>query len=368
MFGKINELVENRHQNAREWKENGRKIVGYLCTYSPEEIVHASGGIPVRIVGSGEPISMADAHVQSFYCTFSRGFLDECFKGNYDYLDGLVGGYSCDHYHTAFEIWQRNRPVPFSRMVDMPSRVDTPEARSFFIEELKLFREKLGESFGLEIKDDALRESISVYNTNRMLLKEMYGLRKSMPPAVTGTETLLAVLSSTYTPKEEHNQILEGLLDQLKDREACSADDVRLMVVGSELDDARVYSLIEELRAVVVTDDICTGTRYMWNLTPEEGDPLEAIADRYLQKIPCPVKHPVDSRFEHIKTMVEEYDVQGIPVIARKFCNPHEWDMPRLFDFLKEIKIPYTLIELDTTFSKDEVQSKIQGLIDIIRG
>lgn len=369
MFSRVRELVENRHQNARGWKEkNGKKIVGYLCTYSPEEIAHAAGTIPVRIVGSTEPISMADAHIQSFYCTFSRGFMDECLKGNYSYLDGLVGGYSCDHYHTAFEIWRRNRPVFFSRMVDMPSKIATPEARRFFIEELKIFRQKIGEAFGAPVDDEALRHSISVYNASRSLLREFYHLRKKDVPAVTGTEALEVILSSMYTPKEEHNLLMEELLKQVKDREACPADAVRLMVIGSELDDARVYRLIEELGAVVVTDDICTGTRYMWNLASEEGDPIEAIADRYLNKIPCPVKHPSDGRYEHIENMVREFNVQGAVIILRKFCNPHEWDMPRLIDFLKKIKVPFTHIALDATFGRDEVQGKVRGLMDIIRG
>lgn len=369
MFEKVKELVENRHQNAIKWKESGdKRIVGYLCTYSPEEIVHASGAIPVRVVGSGEPVTMADAHVQSFYCTYSRGFLDECFKGNYDYLDGLIGGYSCDHYHTAFEIWQRNRPTFFHRMVDMPSRIDTPEARKCFIEELKLFRSKLAEAFEVEIDDEALRNSITVYNTNREMLKELYRLRQKDTPALTGTEALDIILSSMYTPKEEHNAILKGILEQLQGREACPSDSVRLMVVGSELDDSRVYSLIEGLGAVVVTDDICTGTRYMWNLASEEGDPIEAVADRYLNKIPCPVKHPGDARFKHIENMVSEYNVQGIAVILRKFCNPHEWDNPKLFGMLKQMKIPYTLIELDSTYTNDEVQDKVDGLIAIVKG
>ncbi len=369
MFERIRSLVENRHQNAKEWKEKGnKKIVGYLCTYSPEEIVHASGCIPVRVVGSGQPVTMANGHMQSFYCTFSRGFLDECLNGSYDYLDGLIGGYSCDHYHTAFEIWKRNRPIFFSRIVDMPSRIDTPEARAFYLEELKLFREKLGLSFDVKIDDEALHSSIKVYNTNRTLLKELYNLRKKDPPAITGTEALDVILSSMYTPKEEHNKLLEGLLEQLQGREACSGGGVRLMVVGSELDDSRVYGFIEELGAVVVTDDICTGTRYMWNLASEDGDPLEAVADRYLQKIPCPVKHPTDSRYRHIQDMVSEFDVQGAVIILRKFCNPHEWDNPRLTEFLRKIKVPFTHIELDTTYSSNEVQSKVQGLIDIIRG
>jgi benzoyl-CoA reductase/2-hydroxyglutaryl-CoA dehydratase subunit BcrC/BadD/HgdB len=66
--------------------------------------------------------------------------------------------------------------------------------------------------------------------------------------------------------------------------------------------------------------------------------------------------------------MVKEYDVAAVVVIQRKFCNPHEWDNPRLFKFLKGLNLPYTMIELDTTYMNNEIQSKVQGLIDIVRG
>ena len=47
---KFLQWATNRHEYAREWKKKtGKKLVGYLCTYSPEELFYAAGVLPVRI-------------------------------------------------------------------------------------------------------------------------------------------------------------------------------------------------------------------------------------------------------------------------------------------------------------------------------
>ena len=71
MFAKFEDIVENRHQRAKELKAQGKPLVGYMCSYVPEEIIYAAGAIPVRMLSSKEPPTLSDAHMQSFYCLFS---------------------------------------------------------------------------------------------------------------------------------------------------------------------------------------------------------------------------------------------------------------------------------------------------------
>ena len=43
---------------ARELKDQGKKIIGYLCAFTPLEIITAAGFIPFRIKGNvNEPIT-----------------------------------------------------------------------------------------------------------------------------------------------------------------------------------------------------------------------------------------------------------------------------------------------------------------------
>ncbi len=47
MFDQFVEWEKNRHDYAREWKaRTGGKVLGYFCTYVPEEIPYAAGVLP----------------------------------------------------------------------------------------------------------------------------------------------------------------------------------------------------------------------------------------------------------------------------------------------------------------------------------
>ena len=52
-FKLMQEHYRQRDLSAREWKEKGGKVVGYLCDNVPEEIIAAAGFFPFRL--SGDP-------------------------------------------------------------------------------------------------------------------------------------------------------------------------------------------------------------------------------------------------------------------------------------------------------------------------
>ena len=82
MIEKLKEWYEKRHEYAREWKsKTGRKVVGYFCTYVPEEILYAAGVLPVRILGSHEPQAVTEPHIFGMFCPFCRDCLAQGLKG-----------------------------------------------------------------------------------------------------------------------------------------------------------------------------------------------------------------------------------------------------------------------------------------------
>lgn len=83
-------LFTNRYQGVRELKGRGQRIVGWICTYVPEEIIHAAGMLPFRVIGGASETSRADAFLYSNNCTFVRNCLEQGLNGNLDFLDGIV--------------------------------------------------------------------------------------------------------------------------------------------------------------------------------------------------------------------------------------------------------------------------------------
>src|SRR4030067_2156228 len=77
-------------------KAKGGKVVGWVCIYAPEEVLHAAGILPIRIMGSPEPQSIADAYLQSNMCPFVRSCLSQGLLKEYSFLDGVMASQTCD--------------------------------------------------------------------------------------------------------------------------------------------------------------------------------------------------------------------------------------------------------------------------------
>lgn len=362
MTDNFENLLERRHENANRWKGEGKKIIGYICSYGLEEIVYAAGLQPVRVFGPGGPYKLSKEHIQPYYCQHCHGVVDEALKGSYDYLEGLIFPYTCEHGRAIYDSWGANMEVGYTRFIDMPSQTDLPQAQEFFVEELKNFSGSLESAFDARITKENLMASIKLHNRNRALLKEIYGLQMAEEPLVSGAEVFTAVMSSTVANKEEHNALLEGFLRELGEREDPAGAGPRLMLLGTELHDPEVVKAIEEAGARVVVDELCTGTRLVWENVDENGDPLAAIARRYLTGVNCPIKRPAAGRMAHLGNMAEEFKVEGALVLHPRHCDPNEWDMPFILETLKQRDIPVVKVELDEVFSPDNIRNAVDEL------
>lgn len=367
-IGKFEKVIANRHQYAQDWKrKNGSKVVGWLCTYVPEEIIYAAGMLPVRILGSHETQDVTDVYISSIYCPFCRDALAQGLKGRYSYLDGIAHARSCVHIRNTFVNWTNHVPIDFAYLMFMPAHVQSPRAKPFLTKEYRDFTEALERWSGKTITQDALNNAIEVYNTNRRLMKQVYELRKNPIPPVTGAEAMKMVISSQLMDKEEHNKLLRQLLQELPNRTIKGGTGPRLMLIGSEMDDIEFVSLVEGLGATFVIDEHCSGTRYFWDEIIPEHDPLVAIAARYVDRTPCPPKDwPERRRLPFILKLAKEYDVQGVLLYQQKFCDPHEFDTPPLQQMFKENNIPTLFLEFDVTVPWGQFRTRVEAFLETI--
>jgi benzoyl-CoA reductase subunit C len=368
MFDTLRDWERNRHEYAKAWKERtGGKVLGYFCTYVPEEILYAAGVLPVRILGSHEPQDVTEPHIFGMFCPFSRDCLAQGLKGRYDYLDGIMIAQSCLHVRQAFTSWQKHIPVDFSYYLCMPHHVQSPRALPYLTGELGEFRKAVEKWTGREITDESLDRSIQVYNENRRLMHQVYALRKRENPPLTGQEAMEMVLASQMTDKAEHNEELKRVLKGLPDRGNGRETGARLMILGSEDDDIAFLNMVESCGATFVVDDHCTGTRYFWNEVKPREDRLEAIAARYVDRVPCPTKDWMERRrVSHILDLAEEYKVDGAIVMQQKFCDPHELDIPAIRKALEEKGIKSLFLEFDVTVPIGQFKVRAEAFLEMI--
>ena len=111
MENQFSDLIKRQKEIASDWKSKGGKVMGHFCNYVPDELLHAAGILSIRIFGSPDPVTHADAHLQSYVCKVIRSSFDMGLKGELDYLDGLIIPYTCDAMRLLYDLWEKNLGV-----------------------------------------------------------------------------------------------------------------------------------------------------------------------------------------------------------------------------------------------------------------
>ena len=369
MFEKFRDWRDNRHDYAQDWKQRtGGKVLGYFCTYVPEEILYAAGVLPVRVLGSHEPQDVTEPHIFGMFCPFCRDCLAQGLKGRFDYLNGIMIAQSCLHIRQAYTSWEKHVKTEdgFAYYLNMPHKVQSARALPFLKGELELFKKAVEEWVGKEITDEALKKATEVYNENRQLMRQIYDLRKAENPPLTGEEAMYLSLSSQMVDKKEHNDALKELLKELPNRSTGRDVGTRLIFVGSEDDDIEFINMVESVGATVTIDDHCTGSRYFWNQVEHNGgDLLEDIARRYIERPACPTKDWEERRrLPHVISLAKEYGADGAILIQQKFCDPHELEIPTLREELKKEGIESLFLEFDVTVPIGQFKTRVEAFLE----
>jgi len=370
IFQTFRNSIDNRHTYAKEWKAKTKgKVVGYFCTYVPEEILYAARILPVRILGSHEPPTVTEPYIFAMFCHLCRDSLAQGLKGKFDYLDGIIEGQSCLHLRQAFNAWRLHVPIEFTHYIYVPHGIQTPHAIPYLTQELAKFKQALEKWAGKKITDTDLDRGIAIVNKNRELMRNIYEYRKLDNPKITGLETMEMVLSSQMMDKEEHNKLLEQLLKELPNRKISRNTGIRLMIIGSEDDDRTFMRNVEDLGATFVIDEHCTGSRYLWSNVQPSQDRLKAIATRYVQRVPCPSKDwPEFTRITHAVNLAKEFKAQGALVIQNKFCDPHGIEIPPLRDALKSVGVSTYPLEFDVTVPWGQFRTRVEAFLETLTG
>jgi len=359
----------NRHQAAITWKEqNGGEVLGTFCCCVPEEIIHAAGMLPVRVLGEHEETTEADLHFPANLCPYCKSCFDQALKGRYDYLDGLVIPNVCNVIKAMYGFSKLLLKAPYIYFLEVPQRLSS-NGVNFFAEELARFKESLEDFSGRQISNEALSHSIEVYNENRALLRRVYELKRRSPPLISGSEAQEIVISSMLMPKEEHNRLLTQLLELIQHRDDPPKQGVRLFISASILDDSDFLRLIEECGGSVVADDMPMGSRYFSSSVDTHDEPFHALADRYLNRIACPRKMLPDDRLAFTTRMMKGADVKGVIIHNMRACDPHLYEYPLLKAKMESEGLPVLFFRGEEIEAEQEQQrADIEAFIEMLKG
>jgi benzoyl-CoA reductase subunit C len=361
---------------ARELKKGGTKIMGYLCALTPVEIIAAAGFVPFRIIGNvNEPITKADAEMETIVCPLVRSCFDMSLKGKYEFLEGIVIPHACDSISRTYDVWKHTLNLPYSHFIDMPHGTGEPSL-NFYKAILGTFRTTLGRFIGREISDQDLKEAIRLYNQDRAKVRELYELRKTSPPLISGAEVARLLIASVSLPVEEATRLIDSVINEVKQRQVPAAKSARIMVVGAQVDNMAFIDLIEESGAWVVADDLCPGAREFSADVEVTEDPIGGIAERYLRELKCgrtfrerqgSYEQYLEDRFGHIGSSIKDFKLDGVVLYIYKYCDPFGFDVPAMKSYIESKGVPVLYLEDEYSMSTiGRLRTRIQAFLELI--
>jgi len=378
VFPTVEKYYKDYGLRARELKNEGRKVIGYVCSFVPLEIITAAGCVPFRVRGNvHEPITKGDTLLETIVCPYYRSCFDLSVKGKYDFLSGLVIPHGCDSMVRSFSAWTYALPYSYFHFVNIPT-VCEESSFEFFGAEINTFRKSLEKFAGKAITHADLTQAIRVHNQNRDKVKALYEFRKADPPLISGTELMRVLTVGSSLPIEEANGLFDQVLAEIGQRKSSPhKKGPRIFIDGACLDNIELIKLVEEIGGNVVADTICNGARDYFPRTDVGVDPIGALAHRYLEKINCPKTYrenkvgsfggDIASRFGDIGTYAKEFKVDGAILYVYKYCDPFGFEVPARKAYYKTINVP--LLHLEDVYSAGtigQLRTRIQAFLEMI--
>lgn len=355
----MQDLWKNPIAILRRYKDSGVKVIGYTCSYVPEELIISAGLQPYRVSNIGASTS---ALTPSFVCPFASATLENVLKLE-DFFSGIVVAHTCDSMWRLYDILQKKVSKPLF-LLRVPHNTDNELSLDFFRMELIRFKEFL-ENFGAKIDEKALLNSIELCNETRNLLKNIYMLNSGGKYKINAFDRFQLALASMWMPKTEFTAQIKAL--NLNNSETYG--NVRLHVNGTAIYDLNLIKAIEESGGFVASDDLCTGSRYFWSNVKKSHDPILALAHRYLRRTPCPSNGPLEQRLEYIEFMIKEFKAQGVVTFAERFCDPILYDSVHIRNTLNKNGIPITVIDYENPAQEiGRIKNRVEAFIESIGG
>lgn len=373
----IEEAVQNPLKPIVRWKErSGAKVVGCLACmppFTPEELIHAAGMLPVGLWGAEIPVRLADAKLQSFACSVARTSLEMGLNEAVSVCDGFMFPSTCDAFQNLSEVWKATTEKPCFK-VTFPKRASGEEARRYLQRELELLEAELEAFSGASIEDQGLRNSIQLYNESRRLMRDLDRMRAGNPNFLSARQMTEVVLASSFLPREEHLLLLRALLAPSSGPEGREAPPggqgpVRVFLTGIMARPVAIPAALEEVGVWVVGDDLGLGSLYYSLEIPKTGPSRVDLAEGYLRYPPCSTLYPSSpGRAAALIERVRETGAEGVLILATKFCEPEFFDHPQLKEDLEAQGVPSLLLETELGMTAPgTVRTRVEAFVETLK-
>lgn len=373
----IAEIHGVRPQELIKAQEEGKKVFGTFCVYVPDELIFAANAIATGLCGGSQFwVPGGEKVLPTNTCPLIKASVGARLDRTCPFFriaDMYIGETTCDGKKKAWEILGEDVPV---HVMDLPQMKREKDIKAW-AEEIKELKKVIEEFTGNKVTAESLSESIKLINNKRKALSRLYECRKADKVPISCRDALVISQIAFYDDPARFTQMTNKLCDELEQRIKDGVSVVkegtkRILLTGTPLavPNWKLHNIIETSGAVVVCEEMCTGTRYFENLVDETkttiDEQIDALANRYMG-INCACFTPNTGRIDDIIRLAKEYKVDGVIDVNLKFCSLYDVEGYTVERALKEAGIPVMGIETDYTDNDaEQLRTRIGAFIEMI--
>ncbi|WP_295857943.1 (R)-2-hydroxyglutaryl-CoA dehydratase subunit beta [uncultured Oscillibacter sp.] len=357
----------------KKYKAEGKKCIGVMPYYAPEELVAAAGMIPFGMWGSNnKTISRAKEYCATFYCTIAQLDLEMLLDGTMDLLDGVITPTICD----TLRPMSQNIRVAMSEKLPCiflahPQNRRAEFGMKFCIDQYSHVKGELEKIAGAPITDEALSETIKLYNKSRAARREFVKLANDHCDVITPTKRSAVLKAAWFMDKAAYTEKLAALNAELAALPKCDWKGTKVVTSGIICDNPKLLEIFEENHIAIAADDVAHESRAFRVDAPETGDPMTALAQQFADQDFEVLLYDEESnknrRGEFVADLVKQSGAQGLVLFMQQFCDPEEMEYPYLKKALDAAKIPHIKLGVDQQMRDfGQARTAIQAFADVI--
>ncbi len=333
--------------------------MGWMCTYTPIELIHASGFIPYRLYGIRE-FKNADGYFPINFCPYLKSSFEQLLSEG-DQIKGAVLANSCDGARRLYDLTRTYIDKMPAYIMDVP-RLASKDSQVFYKKSIEKLYAFLGSLQNRNIENDEILHSIKLYNRMK---EAMRSLRKaSAEQSLNFLHYYQAIRLSTITDPEIFCTEAELLAEKTTLWGKDQAGGPRIMVVGNFINEQKLFKILSQLDCQIVYDDLCTTQRYWDNKVDASQDCIQALAESYLGKPACMRMVDMEAKLRHLENIAQKEKISAILFVSLKFCDNTLYFYPLLKNHLQ---YPLLNLELEyNNFSEGQVKTRLEAFLEML--
>lgn len=345
----------------------GKKVIGCFPLYTPEELVHAAGFVPMGLWGGQVNPAHAGRYNPIFTCSVMRSCLEYGMTGVYKGLSAVLMPMLCDTFRGMSAGWRFGvKGLPLIAFIHPQNRADCG-APEFMRAEYQTVRDRLEAVAGTAITDEALEKAIGVYNEHSAVMMEFAAAANDHLDVITPVVRHSVYKSAHFMPKDEHAKLVRAVVGELAKLPAYEWKGKKVVLSGLMCEPDSLLAIFSENNIAVTGDDLAQESRQYRTPIPAGGSPMERLAKQWFDRRGCSTVHePGATRGSMLADMAKATGASGIVLCLMRFCDVEEYEYPLIREVAEAAGLHCLCLEMDqSTTDNGQSRTKIQSFAEM---